>query len=90
VSPAPRTLVLRVTVTDAWRTVELRLASDAAAGEVKRQALAGVGMGAQRAGDFLLKVAGTPVADEARSLEALWVPDGAGLAVCPGRRRPVR
>jgi hypothetical protein len=90
VSAATGTLALRVTVTDAWRTVAVRLPAGAAAGEVKRQALTGAGIDVRRAEAYLLKFAGTPVGDEARGLDALGVPDGAGLVVCPRRRRPVR
>jgi len=90
VSAAVGMLALRITVTDAWRTVEVRLPAGTAAGEAKRQALAGAGIDARRAGDYLLKFAGTPVGDEAQRLDAIGVPDGAGLVVCPRRRRPVR
>ena len=89
-SAAAAALTLRVTVTDAWRTVALRLPAGTAAGEAKRQALAGAGIDARRAADYVLKFGGTPVGDEARRLDAIGVPDGAGLVVCPRRRRPVR
>ena len=83
-------LALRVTVTDAWCTVALSVPAGTAAGEAKRQALVGAGIDARRAGDYVLKFAGTPVGEEARRLDAIGVPDGAGLVVCPRRRRPVR
>jgi len=90
VSAAAGTLALRVTVTDAWHTVALRVPAGAAAGEAKRQALAGAGISAHRAADYVLKFAGTPVGDEAQRLDTIGVPDGAALVVCPRRRRPVR
>jgi hypothetical protein len=90
VSAAGGTLALRVTVTDTWRTVDLRLPASTPAGEAKRQALACAGLDARRADDYVLKVGGTPVGDEASRLDAIGAPDGAGLVICPRRRRPVR
>jgi hypothetical protein len=89
-SPAATALSLRVTVTDAWRTVDLRLPVGTPAGEAKRQALACAGIDVRRAAEYVLKVGGTPVGDEAARLDAIGAPDGAGLVVCPRRRRPVR
>jgi hypothetical protein len=82
-------LTLRVTVSDGWRTVTLRLPPGRPAGEVKRMALAEAGLGARREDAYELKYGGARLA-EAEPLSAAGVPDGAALVVLPLRRRPVR
>jgi hypothetical protein len=82
-------LSLRVTVSDGWRTVAVRLAPGLPAGEVKRLALEGAGLDPRQADRYELKYGGARL-PEAESLSAAGVPDGAALVVLPLRRRPVR
>ncbi len=82
-------LELRVTVSDGWRTVAVKAAAQATARDVKVRALQGAGIEPKLEGRYDLKFGGGALADDAR-LDAAGVPDGAGLVVCPRRRRPVR
>lgn len=86
---APAALTLRVTVSDAWRTVEVRVPAGADALEVKRRALHGAGIDPRHEGRYDLKYGGGAVPD-AQRLDAVGVPDGAALVVLPRRRRAVR
>jgi len=86
---APEALTLRVTVSDVWRTVGVRVPAGAAALEVKQRALHGAGIDPRREGRYELKFGGGVVPDTWR-LDAAGVPDGAALVVLPRRRRPVR
>jgi hypothetical protein len=82
-------LRLRVTVSDGWRTVTVRLPASRTAGEVKRLALEGAGLDPRHEERYELKYGGGRLAD-AELLSAAGVPDGAALVVLPLRRRPVR
>lgn len=82
-------LSLRVTVSDGWRTVAVRLPASQPAGEVKRLALEGAGLDPRRGDRYELKFGGGRLA-ETEPLSAAGVPDGAALVVLPLRRRPVR
>jgi len=82
-------LTLRVTVSDGWRTVAVRLPASRPAGEVKRLALEGAGLDPRDEVRYELKYGGGRIA-EAETLSAAGVPDGAALVVLPLRRRPVR
>ena len=86
---APTALTLRVTVSDAWRTVTLRVPSGRPAGEVKRLALTEAGLDARGEDAYEVKFGGARLA-EGETLRAAGVPDGAALVVLPLRRRPVR
>ncbi len=89
-SPAPAApLSLRVTVSDGWRTVPLRLAPSRPAAEAKRLALEAAGLDPAAADAYELKFGGGRL-PEAEPLSAAGVPDGAALVVLPLRRRPVR
>ena len=82
-------LTLRVTVSDGWRTVTVRVLPSRPAGDVKRLALTEAGIDARRAGAYEVKYGGARLA-EAEPLSAAGVADGAALVVLPLRRRPVR
>ena len=86
---APAALTLRVTVSDVWRTVAVRVPAGAAALEVKQRALRGAGIDTRHEGRYELKFGGGAM-DDAQRLDAAGVPDGAALVVLPRRRRPVR
>ena len=85
----PATLRLRVTVTDAWRVCLLEAKASERFATLKQRALAAAQLDAGRAGDYVVKFGGALVADEARALSDLGVPDGAALVVLPARRRAV-
>jgi hypothetical protein len=82
-------LTLRVTVSDGWRTVAVRVPPSRAAGEVKRLALSEAGLDPRREAGYEVKYGGARLV-EAEPLSAAGVPDGAALVVLPARRRPVR
>ena len=86
---APPLLDLRVTVSDGWRTVAVKVGAQATAGDVKLRALQAAGIEPRHEGRYDLKFGGGVLPDDAR-LDASGVPDGAGLVVLPRRRRPVR
>lgn len=86
---APAALGLRVTVSDVWRTVEVRVAPRAAALEVKQRALYLAGLDPRLEGRYELKFGGGALPD-AQRLDDAGVPDGAALVVLPRLRRPVR
>jgi hypothetical protein len=80
---------LRVTVSDVWRTVEVRVAPGTAALELKQRALYLAGLDPRLEGRYELKFGGGVLPD-AQRLDAAGVPDGAALVVLPRFRRPVR
>lgn len=82
-------LTLRVTVSDGWRTVTLRVPPGRPAGEVKRLALAAAGLDPRLEASYEVKFGGGHLAD-GETLSAAGVPEGAALVVVPLRRRPVR
>ena len=86
---APALLNLRVTVSDVWRTVAVRVPPGTAALEVKQRALHGAGIDPRHEGRYELKFGGG-VMDDGQRLDAAGVPDGAALVVLPRRRRAVR
>ena len=83
-------LSLRVTVTDGWRVVPMALPPSAPVAELKRRALEGASISPRLASHYEVKYGGARVADETLRLDAVGIPDGAGLVVLPRRRRPVR
>lgn len=89
-SPTGTDLVLRVTVTETWETVDLVASPGTSVREIKQEALRR-GLHAEpdlRA--YEVKFRGALVTDEEVTLEALGVPSGAALIVLRARRRPVR
>jgi len=90
VTPVPTTLRLRVTVADAWQVYPLEMRANEKIAAVKQRSLAAARIGAARAPEFVVKYGGALIANEARSLADLAVPDGAALVVLPARRRAVR
>jgi len=90
VSAAPAgPLSLRVTVSDGWRTVPVRVPASRPAGEVKRLALEEAGLDPANGDVYELKFGGGRL-KEAEPLSAAGVPDGAALVVLPLHKRPVR
>jgi hypothetical protein len=83
-------LSLRVTVSDSWRVVPLTLPPGSPVAELKRRALEGAAISQRHASGYEVKFGGALVADETQRLDAVGIPDGAGLVVLPRRRRPVR
>ena len=89
-SPVPTTLRLRVTVVDAWRVCPLEAKANEKIGAVKQRALAAAHIAPARAAGYVVKYGGALIANEARSLADIGVPDGAALVVLAGHRRAVR
>jgi hypothetical protein len=82
-------LVLRVTVQDAWDEVPLDLPPATTVAELKRRALAATRV-TRNPDEYVVKFRGAELTDESRSLtDAGLVPNGA-LIVLPRRRQPVR
>lgn len=81
-------LQVRVTVTDAWDEVPLRLPAGTTLGELKRQALAATRVVRDPAG-YLVKYRGAELADDVSLADAGVVPN-AGLIVLARKRQPVR
>lgn len=82
------TLLVRVMVPDVWNEVPLELASTATVAELKRTALARLGVGRDPAG-YVVKFRGAGLYDENRSLADSGVIANANLIVLSRRRRPV-
>lgn len=81
---------LRITVTDAWDTVELEVSDALACRAVKAEALAQCVGGTVSQDDYLVKFRGATVFNEGATLSSLGIPDGGSLVVLPITRRPVR
>jgi hypothetical protein len=86
VSPA---LPLRVTVLDGWDTLVLEVPPDTTPAELKRMALARMGIRRPSEG-YVVKYNGAELFDENRSLADLGVPPHAALIVLQRRRTAVR
>jgi len=82
-------LSVRVSVTDVWDTVELRLAPESTVAQLKTAALARATGCSESRGAHLVKFRGALV-DEGQTLAGLGVPDGAPFIVLPAQRQPVR
>lgn len=87
---ADEPLNLRVTVSDSWRVIPLALSPGSPVAELKRRALEGAAISQRHASRYEVKFGGALVADETQRLDAVGIPDGAGLVVLARRRRPVR
>jgi hypothetical protein len=83
-------LSVRVSVTDVWDTVALRLAPESTVAQLKTAALARATGRPEGPGPHVVKYRGALVADEGQTLAGLGVPDGAPFIVLPARRQPVR
>ncbi len=82
-------LLVRVTVQDAWDTVELKLPPSASVAELKLRALVMTHV-TRDPGGYEVKFRGASLHDETVSLEQAQVVDNAALIVLPTRRRPVK
>jgi hypothetical protein len=82
-------LPLRVTVLDTWSAVPLEVPPGTSIAEVKRRALARMGIRRSPAG-YVVKYNGAELFDEGRSLAEHAVPAHAALIVLPRRRMAVR
>ena len=82
-------LPLRVTVLDSWSAVSLEVPPGTSIAEVKRRALARMGIRRSPAG-YVVKYNGAELFDEGRSLAEHAVPAHAALIVLPRRRMAVR
>jgi hypothetical protein len=83
-------LRVRVTVGDTWVPVLLEADAGEAVASLKARSLAAQWIPPERADAYEVKLGGAPVRDEAQTLGALGVPDGAALVVLARRRRVVR
>jgi hypothetical protein len=83
-------MLLRVTVTETWETVDLVVAAGTSVREVKQEALRRGLHAEPDLGAYEVKFRGALVVDEDATLETVGVPSGAALIVLPARRRPVR
>ncbi len=86
----PVTLTLRVTVLDGWKPCTLEARANEKIATVKTRALAAAGIAPGRAAEYVVKLGGALVENEARTLSELAVPNGAALVVLSARRRAVR
>jgi hypothetical protein len=82
-------MLVRVTVQDAWDTVELQMPATASVAELKLRALVMTHVTKDPNG-YEVKFRGASLRDEAASLEEANVVDNAALIVLPKRRRPVK
>jgi hypothetical protein len=81
---------IRVTVHDAWDTVQLDAEPSLSVAELKARALAQATGRAVALGDYVVKYRGALVLDERQTVAGLALTDGAPLIVLPARRHPVR
>ncbi len=83
-------MTVRVWNTEVWDVVDVPATPDSTFADVKAACLKeALGRPADPAG-YELKYRGALVLDEAQTLAALDVPDGAPMVVLPARRLPVR
>jgi hypothetical protein len=82
------TMLVRVTVQDAWDTVELKLPATASVAELKLRALVLTHV-TNDPSAYEVKFRGASLRDEGASLAQAQVVDNAALIVLPRRRRPV-
>lgn len=84
------TLHLRVQAAELWDTVRVDASATESVLAVKLAALAAFYPGGAQAGDFVTKLHGFEVLNEAASLKSVGVADGSTLLLTERRRRPVR
>jgi hypothetical protein len=82
-------LPLRVTVLDTWNAVPLELPPGTPVAEVKRRALARMGI-RRSPTEYVVKYNGAELLEEGRSLAEHGVVPNAALIVLPRRRMAVR
>lgn len=83
-------LKMRVWVEDAWDVATFQAAPDWSMARVKAEAIEVATQSGRDPKDYVIKVRGAAVLDEARTLRDLALPDLAPLVVMSARRRPVR
>jgi hypothetical protein len=84
------TISVRVQMPEAWDVVRFAVAATESVMNLKRRALAALAPGAQFPEDFVLKLRGWEVLDEAAPLAEAGVQDGSILLLTNRRKRPVR
>ncbi len=84
------TITVRVQMPEAWDAVRFAVASSISARELKLRALEELAFGAKYPEDFVLKLRGWEVLDEAAPLSEIGVQDGSILLLTSRRKRPVR
>lgn len=87
---APGALALTVTMGDQWTPLHLTAMAGDTVGDVKGRALAAVHVDASHADRYEVKFGGALVRNEAATLSACRIGEGAALVVLSKRRRPVR
>ena len=83
-------ITIRVEMPEVWDTVRIEAPSTAAVLIVKTQALAALYPDGADAGEFVIKLNGFEVRDEAASLADAGATDGSTFLVTFRRRRPVK
>ena len=83
-------MTVRVTVTDAWDTVDLAAEPATSVAELKREALRRAVGAAASPEDYIVKFRGALIMDEAATLASLGAAPQAPFIVLPARRHPVR
>lgn len=80
---------VRVMVHDAWQDVPLTALPGSTFAQLKQAALAAAQV-FRPADEYVLKLRGATILDEAQSLEGAGVPPNAPFIVLSARRRPVK
>ena len=88
--PGPDTITLRVEMPDVWDVVRIVVRAKEPVLTVKVRALEALFPEAELHGDFVLKLRGWEILDEAAPLDEIGVIDGSILLLTHRRRRPVR
>jgi hypothetical protein len=88
--PGSDTITLRVEMPEVWDTVRLVVRAKEPVLTVKVRALEALFPEAEVHGDFVLKLRGWEILDEASPLDEIGVIDGSILLLTHRRRRPVR
>jgi hypothetical protein len=83
-------ITVRVQMTEAWDAVRFAVSPTESALALKQRAVAEFAPGAQFPEDFVLKLRGWEVLDEAAPLSEIGVRDGSILLLTNRRKRPVR
>lgn len=83
-------ITIRVEMPEVWDVVRIVTPPDEPALSIKERALAGLFPSAEYHADFVLKLRGWEVLDEATPLSELGVRNGTTLLLMHRRKRPVR
>ena len=89
-APDEPTLAVRVSVPEVWDTLLLAVAPTVPVVDVKRAAVAEMLRDDRPLGDFVCKLNGFEILDEAQSVAEAGVRDGSTILVTDRRRQPVR